>query len=167
MKANKQVYPLTPCLHRPTFVANLAARLDKTDPVFFALVLTVLASTLVQVPRHLVNLEKAEIESLARRCVRVSRAKMSLLWEVSTSFRDNLRVLMGRNRTWFRVLSVSTLIRPSRFRHTDIHSRDLISVRLDPSVAVPLTVSVKVLCTFCWAIIPPTSLRLLWRTSLH
>ena len=149
MKANKQVYPLTPCLHRPTFVANLAARLDKTDPVFFALVLTVLASTLVQVPRHLVNLEKAEIESLARRCVRVSRAKMSLLWEVSHPLRANVRVLMARNRIWFRVLSVSTLIRPSRFRHTDIHSRDLISVRLDYSNATSLTVSVKVLCTFC------------------
>jgi hypothetical protein len=82
-QADRQVYPLTPCLHRPTFVANLAARLDKTDPVFFALTLTVLASTLVQVPRHLVNLEKAEIEALARRCVRVARAKMGQLWEVS------------------------------------------------------------------------------------
>ncbi|RXK39530.1 hypothetical protein M231_03199 [Tremella mesenterica] len=75
------VYPLTPCLHRPTFVANLTARMDKTDPVFFALTLTVIASTLVQVPRSLVNLEKTEIESLARRCVRVAKAKISFIWE--------------------------------------------------------------------------------------
>jgi hypothetical protein len=76
------VYPLTPCLHRPTFVSNLTARRDKTDPVFFALTLTVLASTLVQVPRSLVNLDKSEIENLARRCVRVARAKVAYIFEV-------------------------------------------------------------------------------------
>ncbi|KAL1409699.1 hypothetical protein Q8F55_003695 [Vanrija albida] len=75
------VYPLTPCLHRPTFIADLAARRDKTDPVFFALTLVVLASTLVQVPRILVNLDKQEVEALARRCVRVARAKTAYLWE--------------------------------------------------------------------------------------
>jgi hypothetical protein len=77
------VYPLTPCLHRPTFISNLTNRLDKTDPVFFALTLTVLASTLVQVPRSLVNLDKGEIENLARRCVRVARAKIAYIWEES------------------------------------------------------------------------------------
>lgn len=75
------VYPLTPILHRPTFLANLAARKDKVDPVFFSLVLSVIASTLVQVPRSLVNLEKGEVENLARRCIRVSRGKMSFVWE--------------------------------------------------------------------------------------
>jgi hypothetical protein len=87
------VYPLTPCLHRPTFLANLAARLDKTDPVFFALTLTVLASTLVQVPRHLVNLEKAETEALARRCVRVARAKIGYLWEVRHDTRSMMELI--------------------------------------------------------------------------
>lgn len=76
------VYPLTPCLHRPTFIANLTARMDKTDPIFFALTLNVIASTLVQVPRSLVNLEKSEVESLARRCVRVAKAKINFVWEV-------------------------------------------------------------------------------------
>jgi hypothetical protein len=75
------VYPLTPCLHRPTFIADLAARKDKTDPVFFALTLVVLASTLVQVPRVLVSLDKDEVEALARRCVRVAQAKMAYIWE--------------------------------------------------------------------------------------
>lgn len=51
--------------------------------MFFALALTVIASTLVQVPRSLVNLEKSEVEALARRCVRVARAKMGHLWEES------------------------------------------------------------------------------------
>lgn len=76
------VYPLTPCLHRPTFIAHLTARMDKTDPIFFALTLNVIASTLVQVPRSLVNLEKPEVESLARRCVRVAKAKFDfVVWE--------------------------------------------------------------------------------------
>lgn len=75
------VYPLTPCLHRPTFLADLAARRDKTDPIFFALTLCVLASTLVQVPRNLVSLKKEEVESLARRCVRVARAKVGFIWD--------------------------------------------------------------------------------------
>lgn len=76
------VYPLTPCLHRPSFIANLTARRDRTDPVFFALTLTVIASTLVQVPRSCVNLDKQEIESLVRRCVRVARAKVAYIFEV-------------------------------------------------------------------------------------
>jgi len=76
---------LTPCLHRPTFIGNLAARKDKTDPVFFALTLSVMASTLVQVPRSLVNLDKAEVEALVRICIGVARAKVAFLWEVSGS----------------------------------------------------------------------------------
>lgn len=75
------VYPLTPCLHRPTFLVDLAARRDRTDPIFFALTLVVLASTLVQVPRVLVNLDKQDVEALARQCVRVARSKTAYLWE--------------------------------------------------------------------------------------
>ncbi|KAK6902948.1 hypothetical protein I203_108209 [Kwoniella mangroviensis CBS 8507] len=76
-----RVYPLTPCLHRPTFVTDLTARRDKTDPIFFALALTVIASTLVQVPRNLVNLDKKEVEDLARKCIKVARAKMAHMWD--------------------------------------------------------------------------------------
>lgn len=87
------VYPLTPCLHRPTFLADLRARRDKTDPVFFALSLAVLASTLVQVPRSLVNLDKEEVESLARRCVRAARAKISYIWEEPVPMRADFVVI--------------------------------------------------------------------------
>lgn len=81
------VYPLTPALHRPSFMADLAARRDKTDPVFLALALVVLASTLVQVPRVLISLDKDEVEQLARRCVRVARAKMGFIWDDSVPMR--------------------------------------------------------------------------------
>lgn len=72
--------------------------------MFFALTLTVIASTLVQVPRSMVNLDKLEVEALARRCVRVARAKMTFVWEVSGSVRHNgfshplLIADMSRNR---------------------------------------------------------------------
>ncbi|WVF72167.1 hypothetical protein IAT40_006979 [Kwoniella sp. CBS 6097] len=78
------VYPLTPCLHRPTFVSNLAARRDRSDPTFCALTLTIIASTLVQVPRALMNLDKAEVERLARKCIAVAREKMAIIWEDPT-----------------------------------------------------------------------------------
>lgn len=81
------VYPLTPALHRPSFLADLAARRDKSDPVFFALALVVLASTLVQVPRVLISLDKDEVEQLARRCVRVARAKTAFIWDDSVPMR--------------------------------------------------------------------------------
>ncbi|WVQ70063.1 uncharacterized protein L199_008287 [Kwoniella botswanensis] len=54
---------------------------SSTDPIFFALALTVIASTLVQVPRNLVNLDKKEIEDLARKCIKVARAKMAHMWD--------------------------------------------------------------------------------------
>jgi hypothetical protein len=119
-----QVYPLTPCLHRPTFIASLTARLDKTDPVFFALTLTVLASTLVQVPRHLVNLEKIEIEALARRCVRVARAKMNSLWEVG----QGGQVIADHQEPQNVQSSFSTFLECTVYFQADQFSRDCLSV---------------------------------------
>lgn len=58
--------------------------------MFFALVLMVLASTLVQVPRNLVNLDKDEVESLAKRCMRVSRSKLEYIWEVPVPVSSSL-----------------------------------------------------------------------------
>nr|XP_018263829.1 uncharacterized protein I303_03702 [Kwoniella dejecticola CBS 10117]OBR85987.1 hypothetical protein I303_03702 [Kwoniella dejecticola CBS 10117] len=84
------VYPLTPCLHRPTFVADLTARRDRHDPVFFALTMSVMASTLVQIPRSLVNLDKNEVESLARKCIQISRAKMAHMWEDATPISSSM-----------------------------------------------------------------------------
>ncbi|WVW83068.1 hypothetical protein I302_105085 [Kwoniella bestiolae CBS 10118] len=60
---------------------DYVTRRDRTDPVFFALALTVIASTLVQVPRSLVNLDKTEVEDLARKCIKIARAKMAHMWE--------------------------------------------------------------------------------------
>ncbi|ODO10748.1 hypothetical protein I350_01345 [Cryptococcus amylolentus CBS 6273] len=83
------IYPLTPCIHRPTFIIDLAERRDRSDPVFFALALNVLAATLVQIPRVLMGLDKDKVEQLAKLCLRVSRAKMAGLWEEPTSVELN------------------------------------------------------------------------------
>ncbi|ODN98524.1 hypothetical protein L198_03770 [Cryptococcus wingfieldii CBS 7118] len=87
------IYPLTPCIHRPTFIIDLAERRDRSDPVFFALALNVLAATLVQIPRVLMGMDKDEVEHLAKLCLRVSRAKMAGFWEEPTSVELNFVVI--------------------------------------------------------------------------
>jgi hypothetical protein len=65
---------LTPCLHQPTFLADLAAHKEERDPLFFALLMSTLACTLVQVPKSYIPVESTEVRRLAARCFRASRA---------------------------------------------------------------------------------------------
>ncbi|KAL4080738.1 fungal-specific transcription factor domain-containing protein [Scleroderma citrinum] len=67
------VYPLTPCIHRPSFMADLHANRAERDPLFFALVMSTIASTLVQVPRSVVPMERSAVKKLARTCFEASR----------------------------------------------------------------------------------------------
>lgn len=64
------VYPLTPCLHKPTFIQDLARQreMDPGQGEWTALVLTTVMSTLVQVPRAFVPLTRREVKDLAYRC---------------------------------------------------------------------------------------------------
>ncbi len=62
------VYPLTPCVHKPSFMADLHSRREERDPLFFALVMSTVASTLVQVPRSYVPMERAVVRKLAQVC---------------------------------------------------------------------------------------------------
>jgi hypothetical protein len=45
----RQVHALVPCVHRPTFMERVNRRDDRTDPLFFALLLSILAATIVHV----------------------------------------------------------------------------------------------------------------------
>lgn len=65
---------MTPCLHQPTFLADLASHKEERDPLFFALLMSTLASTLVQVPKSYIPVESGEVRKLAARCYRASRA---------------------------------------------------------------------------------------------
>jgi hypothetical protein len=64
------VYPLTPCLHKPTFIQDLARQreMDPNQGEWIALVLATVMSTLVQVPRAFVPLTRREVKDLAHRC---------------------------------------------------------------------------------------------------
>jgi hypothetical protein len=64
------VYPLTPCLHKPTFLADLARHreMEPGQGEWTALVLATVMSTLVQVPRAFVPLTRREVKDLAYRC---------------------------------------------------------------------------------------------------
>ncbi|KAG8873863.1 hypothetical protein FRB98_008757 [Tulasnella sp. 332] len=68
------IYPLTPCIHRPTFYADLGEKREERDPIFFALVCSTLSSTLAQVPRSYLPMEKDEVRQLAQRLSDASRA---------------------------------------------------------------------------------------------
>lgn len=67
------VYPLTPCVHKPSFMADLHSRREERDPLFFALVMSTCASTLVQVPRSYLPMERPAVRKLAQICFESSR----------------------------------------------------------------------------------------------
>ena len=67
------VYPLTPCVHRPSFMADLHSHREERDPLFFALVMSTVASTLVQVPRSYLPMERSVVRKLAQTCYEASR----------------------------------------------------------------------------------------------
>lgn len=60
------VYPLTPCIHKPSFMADLHSRREERDPLFFALVMSTLACTLVQMPRSYLPMERMAVRKLAQ-----------------------------------------------------------------------------------------------------
>lgn len=68
------VYPLTPIIHKPSFMADLHARREERDPLFFALVMSTVASTLVQMPRSYLPMERPVVRKLAQVCKCVSSA---------------------------------------------------------------------------------------------
>ncbi|EAU85911.2 hypothetical protein CC1G_02934 [Coprinopsis cinerea okayama7 len=67
------VYPLTPCIHKPSFMADLHSRREERDPLFFALVMSTVASTLVQVPRSYLPMDRPVVRKLAQTAHEASR----------------------------------------------------------------------------------------------
>lgn len=69
------VYPLTPCLHKPTFLRDLMSRREERpgQDEWVALVLATVMSTLVQVPRAFVPLSRREVRDLAAKCYKETR----------------------------------------------------------------------------------------------
>ncbi|KAG8787118.1 hypothetical protein FRC15_009960 [Serendipita sp. 397] len=80
------VYPLTPCVHRPSFMADLSSRREERDPLFYALVMSTIASTLVQVPRSCLPIvERKQVRRLAQLCHEASRHVTVAAYDPPTS----------------------------------------------------------------------------------
>jgi hypothetical protein len=87
------VYPLTPCLHKPSFMADVHARREERDPLFFALVMSTVASTLVQVPKSYLPMERYAVRKLAQTCHEASRHITVASYDPPTSSHVVIRYL--------------------------------------------------------------------------
>jgi hypothetical protein len=87
------VYPLTPCIHKPSFMADLHSRREERDPLFFALVMSTVASTLVQVPRSYVPMDRPAVRKLAQTCYEASRHISVATYDPPTSMHVVIRYL--------------------------------------------------------------------------
>lgn len=87
------VYPLTPCVHKPSFMADLHSRREERDPLFFALVMSTVASTLVQVPRSYLPMERSIVRKLAQTCYEASRHITIVSYDPPTSMHVVVRYL--------------------------------------------------------------------------
>lgn len=70
------LYPILPLVHRPTFAENLATRLDLRDTDFRALLLSIVAFTISQLPTSRLTTEQFDVDGLKqlqRRCHRTSQ----------------------------------------------------------------------------------------------
>ncbi|TFK73601.1 hypothetical protein BDN72DRAFT_166713 [Pluteus cervinus] len=85
------VYPLTPCIHKPSFMADLHSRREERDPLFFALVMSTVASTLVQVPRSYLPMERTVVRKLAQACHEASRHITLATYDPPTSMHVVIR----------------------------------------------------------------------------
>lgn len=90
------VYPLTPCIHMPTLIQDLARRreMEPGQEEWTAMVLATVMSTVVQVPRAFVPLSRGEVSALAERCYMETRK-----WSMSGYSDDSLTVNAGESRT--------------------------------------------------------------------
>lgn len=84
----KELYPLTPCIHRPTFVKELDSGREKHDPVFLALLMALVAYTISTIPRKILdykandpNFRYASYRELFSKCREaIVQIKMSPYW---------------------------------------------------------------------------------------
>jgi hypothetical protein len=87
------VYPLSPCVHKPSYMADLHARREERDPLFFALVMSTVASTLVQLPRSYLPMGRLTVRKLAQTCHEASRHISVASYDPPTSMHVVIRYL--------------------------------------------------------------------------
>ncbi|KAH9049879.1 fungal-specific transcription factor domain-containing protein [Lactarius hengduanensis] len=87
------VYPLSPCVHKPSYMADLHARREERDPLFFSLVMSTVASTLVQLPRSYLPMGRHAVRKLAQTCHEASRHVSVASYDPPTSMHVVIRYL--------------------------------------------------------------------------
>jgi hypothetical protein len=87
------VYPLSPCVHKPSYLADLHARREERDPLFFALIMSTVASTLVQLPRSYLPMGRHAVRKLAQTCHEASRHISVASYDPPTSMHVVIRYL--------------------------------------------------------------------------
>lgn len=74
-------------------MADLSARREERDPLFFALVMSMVASTLVQCPRSYIPMERPIVRKLAQTCYEASRFISVASYDPPTSMHVSIRYL--------------------------------------------------------------------------
>jgi hypothetical protein len=87
------LYPLMPCVHRPSFMVNFHSRREEQDPLFFALVMSITASTLAQMPRSYLPMDPQTARRLAQACYEASRLVSVALCDPPSSTQVVIRYL--------------------------------------------------------------------------
>jgi hypothetical protein len=69
------IYCLIPCVHKPTFMADIHMRREEREgeDEWIAMVFSILAATLAQIPRAFVPLPKSEVKTLMETCNSIAR----------------------------------------------------------------------------------------------
>ena len=80
------IYCLIPCLHRPTFMQDLHSHREEDDnqEEWTALVFSVVAATLVQLPRAFVSMPRKKVKALVDRCYGLGREYLNRDFEEVT-----------------------------------------------------------------------------------
>lgn len=89
------VYCLIPCLHRSTFLNDLHSRREEQDgeDEWTALVFSVLAVTLVQLPRAFVPMPRKDVKTLVEKCHGLGRDYLGRDFKEATVIRCAYRTL--------------------------------------------------------------------------
>ncbi|WVF70608.1 hypothetical protein IAT40_005400 [Kwoniella sp. CBS 6097] len=68
------VYCIIPVIHRPSFMADLAAHEEERRPIFFALVMAIIATTLIHVPKSYFPIPAESVRKLSDKCLKACYA---------------------------------------------------------------------------------------------
>ena len=74
-------------------MADLNSRREERDPLFFALVMSMIASTLVQCPRSYIPMDRQTVRKLAQTCYEASRFISVASYDPPTSTHVAIRYL--------------------------------------------------------------------------